>query len=176
MATTLAGSSGIFGANYEIPANSLVSATAVTQSGVDGILKSIFDESGEMANVTLFGASGWLSDFNAQTMNLTNASTEYRTSVNLNGDDNELDFQIRIYQGQHGMVRVVDLNSKCVSDTTNLDEAFFLNMDYFAVAEYGPLEKLDLPNNGAGKSCSLSRWFTPVVKNPRAHGYWASTS
>ena len=176
LAKTLGGSSDIFGADYEIPADSFVSATPVAQSDVDGILRSIFDESGEMADVTLFGASKWLQDFNGATMNLSSSSDNYRTQVNLNGEDNELDFQIRVYQGQHGMVRVVDLNSKCVNDTTNLDEAFFLNMNYFGIAELGPLENLRLPNNGAGQSSAISRWFTPCVKNPKAHGYWASTS
>lgn len=172
----LGGSSGVFSANYECPTGSRKSATAVTQDGVDDILRSIFNESGEMANVTVFAASNWMKDFNGATMNLSSGSVDYRTSVNLNGEDNSLDFSIRIYQGQHGRIRVVDLNPKCVSDTTNLDEAFFINTDYACIAELGPLEKIDLPNEGAGKAATISRWFTPVVKNPRAHGYWASTS
>jgi|9_EtaG_2_1085328.scaffolds.fasta_scaffold06803_4 hypothetical protein len=176
LAKTLSGSSDIFGANYQVPAGSRKDATAVTQDGVDDILRSIFDESGEMANVTVFGASGWMQDFNGATMNLSSSSEQYRTTVNLNGEDNELDFQIRVYQGQHGMIKVVDLNSKCLNDTVNKDEAYFINTDYACIAEYGPLENLSLPNNGAGKSSAISRWFTPVVKNPRAHGFWASTS
>ena len=172
----LSGSSSVFGSNYQTPAGSRKSATAVTQDGVDDILRSIFNESGEMANLVVFGASNWMKDFNGQTMNLSSSSDNFRTQVNLNGNENELDFSIRIYQGQHGKVRVFDLNPRCVSDTVNLDEAFFINTDFACIGEYGPLEILDLPNNGAGKSAAISRWFTPVVKNPRAHGYWASTS
>ena len=172
----LGGASGVFPSEYETPAASIKASTAVTQDGVDDILRSIFNESGEMANLTVYGASNWMKDFNGATMNLSSGSADYRTQVNLNGEDNALDFQIRIYQGQHGKIRVMDMNPKCVSDTTNLDEAFFLNTDYACIAELGPLENLTLQNEGAGKAAAISSWFTPVVKNPRAHGYWKSTS
>jgi hypothetical protein len=175
LAEMLGGSSTVFSdaTGYNTPTNSLGSG-AVTKAAVDTILRSIFTESGEMADVTLFGATNWTKDFASTTMNLTDASNNLQTTVNLNGEDNSLDFSIRIYQGQHGKVRVVDLNPKCVSDTTNQDEAFFINTNYAYIAELGGLEKLDLVNNGAGKSCAISSWYTPVVTNAKAHGYWAS--
>lgn len=172
----LSGASGVFPDEYETPADSIKSATAVTQDGIDDILRSIFNESGEMANLTVFGASNWMKDFNGATMNLSSGTVDYRTQVNLNGEDNSLDFSIRVYQGQHGKIRVVDLNPKCVSNPTKLDEAFFINTDYACIAELGPLERLELQNNGAGRSAAISTWFTPVVKNALAHGYWKSTS
>jgi hypothetical protein len=171
----LGGSSTVFSSapEYQVPANSLASG-AVTKTKVDTVLRSIFTESGEMANVTAFVATKWISDFGTQTMNLTDSSENFQTHVNLNGEDNSLDFSIRIYQGQHGKIRVVDMNPKCVSDTANQDEAFFINTDYAYIAELGGLEKLDLVNNGAGKSCAISSWYAPVVTSPLAHGYYTS--
>ncbi len=169
----LGGSSTVFPAEYETPASS-ISSSAVSESVEDGIIRSIFNESGERPNLRLYGDSQFLADLNAATMRLNTTGTDgaaQRVAVNLNGEKGALKFRVRIYESQHGAVEVFDLNPQCTSDTANNDTAFYINPAYACVAELGGLIQKELPDLGGGRRVLLRRKFCPVVKNPRAHGY-----
>ena len=170
------GTSTMFPTEYEIPANSHVTATAVTERGVDNVIRSIFDESGSKPRLRLYAGSNWMRDFSEATMRLASTPTNNKLQININGNEGRIPARVRIYEGQHGMVEVFDLNSKCVHDTTNLDMAFFLNPEYMCVAELGGLIQKELPDLGGGRRILMRRKFSPIIKNPRAHGFWESTS
>lgn len=171
----LGGSSSVFPADYECPSGSRKSATAVSESDVDGVIRSIFNESGNRPRLRLYADSSWLADFNSETIRLT-TTTQTSDRVNYNVTGQSLNFRVRIYESQHGAVEVFDLNPKCSPDTTNLDVAYFINPEYACIAELGGLRRKELPDNDGGRRFSIKRHFTPVIKNARAHGYWASTT
>lgn len=170
------GASTMFPADYEIPSAQNVTGTAVTEQGVDNVIRSIFDESGSKPNLRLYAGSGWMADFSEATMRLASTPQNNKLNINVNGAEGKIPARVRIYEGQHGMVEVFDLNSKCVHDTTNLDMAFFINPEYACVAELGGLIQKELPDLGGGRRILLRRKFAPCIKNPRAHGFWESTS
>lgn len=167
----LGGSSTVFPSEYQTPSGS-ISSSAVSESVEDGIIRSIFNESGERPSLRLYGDSQFLADLNDATIRLVSSSdVDYRTKIGVSGDKGEIRFRVRLYESQHGVVEVFDLNPKCSSDTTNLDTAFYINPNYACVAELGGLIQKELPDLGGGRRMLLRRKFTPVVKNPRAHGY-----
>jgi hypothetical protein len=171
LAEQLSGASTIFPAEYETPAAQVVSATAATEVNVDTVLRSINDESGDQATMRLYAGSGWITQFASNTMRFTD-STDQRTSVNISGEKGVIKNKIRVYEGQHGSVEVVNLNSKTLPDTTNKDMAYFINPGYVEIKELGGLIQKELPDLGGGRRSTIRRKFALCVKNPRAHAYW----
>lgn len=167
-AEQLSGSSAIFPSEYQTPSGSL--PTAVTESAVDAAIASIFNESGNRPRLRMYAATTAMKDFNDNTVR----TTADRVQIKYDGS-NTLNFRIRIYESQHGAVEVFDLNPKCVVDTTNLDEYFLINPEYACIAELGGLRRKELPDNGGGRRFEIKRHFCPVIKNPRAHAYAASS-
>jgi hypothetical protein len=104
-------------------------------------------------------------------MRVTGATAE-RSNVNFNGENGVIKNRIRMYEGQHGVVEVADLNSDTLYDTTNKDMAYFINHDYLCIKELGGLINKELPDLGGGRRVTLRKKFAPCVLNPRAHAYW----
>jgi len=176
LAEQIGGASTIFPSEYQTPAAQVLGASTPTEALVDGALQSIFDESGEDASVRIYGGSGWISEFATNTMRLTSASLNFRTQVNLNGEKGVIKNKIRVYEGQHGTAEVVNLNSKCLTDTTNKDMAYFINPSMVCIKELGGLIQKELPDLGGGRRSTIRRKFSLCVKNPKAHAYQAATA
>lgn len=171
LAEQLGGSSVVFDAEYQTPSAQVVSATAATESNVDSVLQSIKDESGNSASLRIYGGTSWISNFSGNTMRVSGAG-EYRSKINFNGDDGVIKNKLRIYEGQHGMVEVADLNTDTLYDTTNKDMAYFIDHDYLCIKELGGLINKELPDLGGGRRVTLRKKFAPCVLNPKAHAYW----
>jgi hypothetical protein len=174
LADQLSGASAIFPAEYETPAAQVTSGDP-TEEAVDTVLRSINDESGDQATMRVYGGSAWINAFSKNTMRVTGATAE-RTSVNINGEKGVIKNKIRIYDGQHGTVEIVDLNSKTLYDTTDKDMAYFINPNYVEIKELGGLIQKELPDLGGGRRSTIRRKYSLCVKNPLAHGYQAATS
>ena len=176
LAEQIGGASTIFPSEYQTPAAQLPGATTPLESVVDGVLQSMFDESGEDSSVRIYGGSGWIQEFSTNTMRLTSASDNFRTQVNLNGEKGVIKNKIRIYEGQYGTAEVVNLNSKTLIDTTNKDMAYFITPNMVGIKELGGLINKEIPDLGGGRRSTIRRKFSLCVKNPRAHGYQAATA
>lgn len=172
LAAQLSTNTQIFPAGYQIPTAQVVSATAPTEANVDTVLRSIHDESGAYKRMRVFAASAWMNAFASNTMRLTDATNNHRTTVNINGQDGVIVNKIRIYESQHGAIEVQDLNADTLYDTTNKDMAYFLDLEYVSIKELGGLEQKELPDLGGGRRAQFKRMFCPAVKNPKAHAYW----
>jgi hypothetical protein len=175
LAEQIGGASTIFPSEYQTPAAQLPGATTPLESVVDGVMQSMFDESGDSANVRIYGGSGWISEFATNTMRFTD-STDQRTSVNISGEKGVIKNKIRVYEGQHGTAEVFNLNSKTLIDTTNKDMAYFINPSMVEIKELGGLIQKELPDLGGGRRSTIRRKYSLCVKNPRAHGYQAATA
>jgi hypothetical protein len=175
LAEQIGGSSAMFPSEYQTPAAQLPGATTPLESVVDAVLQSMFDESGEDSSVRIYGGSGWISEFTTNTMRFSD-STFQRTSVNINGEKGTIKNKIRIYEGQYGTAEVVNLNSKCLIDTTNKDMAYFITPSMVEIKELGGLIQKELPDLGGGRRSTIRRKYSLCVKNPRAHGYQAATA
>ena len=175
LAEQIGGASTIFPSEYQTPAAQIVGATTPLESVVDGVLQSMNDESGDDANVRIYGGSNWVKEFATNTLRFSD-STFQRTSVNISGEKGVIKNKIRIYEGQHGTAEVVNLNSKTLTDTTNKDMAYFINPSMVEIKELGGLIQKELPDLGGGRRSTIRRKYSLCVKNPRAHGYQAATA
>ncbi|MCK5643601.1 MAG: hypothetical protein KAJ19_22570, partial [Gammaproteobacteria bacterium] len=141
-------------------------------AAVDTVLRSISDESGAPKRLRVFAGSAWLNAFASNTMRLTSATDNFRTQVNINGNEGTIVNKIRIYEGQHGAVEVQDLNADTLYDTTNKDMAYFLDLEYASIKEMGGLTQKELPDLGGGRRAVFKRYFAPAIKKPNAHAMW----
>lgn len=178
LAEQLSGSSAIFETDYQTPAaqSTSLSASAATEANVDAALRSLFDETGNKGTFRIYAGSAWMNSFATNTMRLTDASNNLRTQVNLNGETGTIKNKIRLYEGQHGTVEVMDLNSLTLPDTTNKDMAYFIDPDMVQIFELGSLDIKKLPDLGGGPRAGIRRHFCVAVKNAKNHAYWSSLS
>ncbi len=172
IAAQLSSNTNIFSSEYQIPSAQAVSGTAPTEAAVDTVLRSISDESGAPKRLRVFAGSAWLNAFASNTMRLTSATDNFRTQVNINGNEGTIVNKIRIYDGQHGAVEVQDLNADTLYDTTNKDMAYFLDLEYASIKEMGGLTQKELPDLGGGRRAVFKRYFAPAIKKPNAHAMW----
>ena len=171
LADQLGGASAIFPTAYQTPAAQVKSGVAATEANVDGVLQSIQDTSGMPAKMRIYAGTSWMANFSGNTMRVTGATAE-RSAINFNGETGHIKNKVRIYEGQHGVVEVMDLNTDTLYDTTNKDMAYFINHDYLVIKELGGLINKELPDLGGGRRVTLRKKFAPCVLNPRAHAYW----
>lgn len=171
LAEQLSGASSIFPAGYECPTAQVISGTDPTEANVDGVLRSIHDESGAYQTMRVYAGSTWTDKFAQNTMRLQ-STNDNRTTINLDGSKGVIKNKVRIYEGQHGSFELFDLNSDTLYDTTNKDMAYFLDPSYVSIKEFGGLVQKELPDLGGGRRFTLRRKFAPCVKNPKGCAYW----
>jgi hypothetical protein len=172
VAAQLSSNTNIFSDEYKIPTAQEVTNTAPTESAVDDVLQSISDESGKLKRMRVFAGSSWLKAFAANTMRLTSTTDNFRTRVNINGQEGTIVNKIRIYEGQHGSIEVQDLNTETLYDKVDKDMAYFMDLEYASIKEMGGLVQKELPDLGGGRRAVFKRYFAPAIKNPKAHAYW----
>lgn len=175
LAEMLSSGSSVFAdaTEYEIPAAQSVSG-APTEAAVSDIIKSIFDECGEIESLRVYADSGWQSQFVDNTVRLSGTPTNQKLQVDIDGTSGYVPLKVQQFETNQGIITLFNTNSKCSTDTTNLDTAYFLNPEYAHLAEFGgSLIQKDLEDKGGGPRCLLRRKICPVVTNPRAHGFWS---
>jgi hypothetical protein len=171
----LGGASTVFAAGaseYNTPAASVIASGAPTEQAVNGVLRSIFTQSGQMKNLRVFADPTWVNSFTENTVRLAGTPTNNKLSVNIDGSKYRVDMKVRIYNGPHGLIELVDNNPACSAVTrSNLDRAFFIDTNMAAIAEFAP-KREEPTDGGGGWRCVFKRYFTFIVRNGRAHGYW----
>jgi hypothetical protein len=90
--------------------------------------------------------------------------------VTYNGEVSTIKLAVEMYESDHGMVSIVNMNPDCAPDTTNKDTGYLINPDYYGVAELISLGSTRLPNLGGGDRGYVDSTLTLLVKHPGAHG------
>jgi hypothetical protein len=156
-------------AAYRTPADSIHSTGALTESGFNDLITSIYRVTGSTNNLTLVADTALrrvIADY-ARTSGSTNAV--YR-SVTQSADSKTIKLSVEMYESDHGMVSVVNMNPDCAPDTTNKDSGYLINPDYYGVAELIGLGSTRLPNLGGGQRGYVDTTLSLLVKHPGAHG------
>ena len=91
-------------------------------------------------------------------------------NVNYDGSNSTIKLSVEIYQSDFGTVSIVNSNPKCSADTTNLDQGFFVNPEYYGVHDLIPMGSTRLPNLGGGERGFVDCALTLGVYHPAAHG------
>jgi len=154
---------------YRTPSSSIYSSTAFDEKVFNDLITSIYRVTGSTNNLTLVADTALrrkISDFAR-----TSASSDYSVrAVNMESGSATIKLTVEMYQSDHGLVSVVNMNPDCAPDTTNKDTGYLINPEYYGVAELIPLGSTRLPNLGGGERGYVDTTLTLLVKHPAAHG------
>lgn len=155
-------------AAYRTPADSIHSAGTFTETILNTMVTSIYRVSGVTNSLTLVADTALrrvITDF-ARADTITGAVRQNDNSY-LN---NMIKLAVGVYQSDHGLVTIVDMNPDCSPDTTNKDVGYLVNPEYYAVGELISLGSTRLPNLGGGERGYVDWTGTLKVSHPGAHG------
>ena len=97
------------------------------------------------------------------------AGTSIR-DVNYDGNSTQIKLSVDLYQSDHGIVSIVNMNPDCSPDTSNKDVGYLINPEYFGISELIPMGSTRLPNLGGGERGYVDCALTSLVYHPGAHG------
>ena len=144
-----------------------------TESVLNNLITGIYRETGTTESLTLIADTALrrkISDFarfGADKADGTNAGVR---RVSYAGNEAEIILSVEIYQSDHGMVSIVNMNPDCAPDTSNKDTGYLINPEYFGISELIPMGSTRLPNLGAGERGFVDCALTSLVYHPQAHG------
>lgn len=157
---------------FRTPADSIHSTGAFTETAMNNIITSIYRVSGTTNSLTLVADTALrriISDFARLDPDGSGAGTSIR-NVNYNGESAQIKLSVELYQSDHGIVSVVNMNPDCAPDTSNKDTGYFVNPEYAGIGELIPMGSSRLPNQGGGERGYVDCALTLAVHHPGAHG------
>lgn len=156
-------------AAYRTPSGSIHSSGLFTETILNNLITSIYRVSGVTNSLTLVADTALrrvISDFAR-----TSGSSDYSVRrVAYEGGEASIKLSVELYESDHGIVSIVNMNPDCAPDTTNKDTGYLVNPEYYGVAELIPLGSTRLPNLGGGERGYVDCALTMLVKHPGAHG------
>ena len=158
--------------SFRTPSDSIHSSGAFTETVMNNIITSIYRVSGNTNSLTLVADTALrrkVSDF-ARTGVDGSTSHEGVRTVNYNGESAQIKLSVELYQSDHGIVSVVNMNPDCAPDTSDKDTGYFVNPEYAGSGELIPMGSARLPNQGGGERGYVDCALTLAVYHPGAHG------
>ena len=156
-------------AAYRTPAGSIQASGTFTETVFNNLITSIFRVTGMSNGLTLVADTALrrvISDFAR-----TSGSSDYSVrKVMYSGGEASIKLSVELYESDHGIVSIVNMNPDCAPDTTNKDTGYLVNPEYYGVAELIPTGSTRLPNLGGGERGYVDCALTLIVKHPGAHG------
>jgi hypothetical protein len=173
--TTIAGTTDIPAAYATPTANNSDQGDAYTETHLNTQLSSIFRQTGQASNMMLVADTGLrrrISDF-ARTTAAAGADT--LRQVNMDQGQSTIKLSVDLYQSDHGVVSVVNMNPVTApatvtgANTTHAD-GYIINPDYVGIHDLIPMGSTRLPNLGGGERGFVDCALTLGVYHPAAHG------
>jgi len=155
-------------AAYRTPADSIHSSGTFTETILNRMVTSIYRVSGVTNSLTLVADTALrrvITDFSRADTITGVVRTNDNSYLN-----NMIKLAVGVYQSDHGLVTIVDMNPDCSPDTTNKDVGYLVNPEYYAVGELISLGSTRLPNLGGGERGYVDWTGTLKVSHPGAHG------
>ena len=159
-------------AAFRTPADSIHSTGTFTETTLNELITSIYRVTGSTNSLMLVADTALrrvIADFARLDPDGSGAGTSIR-DVNYNGDSSTIKLSVELYQSDHGVVSIVNMNPDCAPDTTNKDTGYIINPDYFGISELIPMGSTRLPNLGGGERGYVDCALTSLVYHPGAHG------
>lgn len=167
------------GTDFATPVSSILqtSATAtkdlvaprgnLTESAFNGILTSIFEESGEMQDLTLVAGTGVRNTIIEEFTRVGTGNTATNVKTQFNQDDGEeVNYNVEFFRGPFGTVSIVSANPKCLDSGS----AYFLDASALAYAEALDVGSTMLEDAGGGPRGYVDAMGTLICKAPHALG------
>lgn len=163
-------------AAYATPtANNSDQGNAYTETHLNTQLSSIFRQTGQASNMMLVADTGLrrrISDFARTT---AAAGTDTLRQVNMDQGQSTIKLSVDLYQSDHGVVSVVNMNPVTAPATvtganTEHADGYIINPDYVGIHDLIPMGSTRLPNLGGGERGFVDCALTLGVYHPAAHG------
>jgi hypothetical protein len=156
-------------AAYRTPAGSIHASNTFNETAFNNLITSIYRVTGTSNGLTLVADTALrrvISDFAR-----TSGSNDYSVRrVAYEGGEATIKLSVELYESDHGIVSIVNMNPDCAPDTVNKDTGYLVNPEFYGVAELIPLGSTRLPNLGGGERGYVDCALTLLVKHPGAHG------
>jgi len=156
-------------ASFRTPTTSIKEdASTLLESEFNDLITSIYRETGTTNSLTLVADTALrrvISDF----ARVGAGSNDVR-EFNVSGDSGSIRLSVEMYQSDHGMVSIINMNPDCAPDKTNKDTGYLINPEYYGVHELIPMGSTRLPNLGGGERGYVDCSLTLGVYHPQAHG------
>lgn len=163
-------------AGYRTPAGSIYDISlsgAFGESELNDMISSIYRKTGSTNNLMLVADTGLrrtIADFARISPN----ATENIRSVNYDGNKAEIKLSVELYQSDHGIVSIVNMNPDTAPATiaggTDYNDGYLINPEYYGVHELIPMGSTRLENKGGGERGFVDCALTLGVYHPQAHG------
>ena len=157
---------------FRTPADSIHDSGVFTETTLNELITSIYRVTGSTNSLMLVADTALrrvIADFARLDPDGSGAGTSIR-DVNYNGDSSTIKLSVELYQSDHGVVSIVNMNPDCAPDTSNKDTGYIINPDYFGISELIPMGSTRLPNLGGGERGYVDCALTSLVYHPGAHG------
>ena len=163
-------------AGFRTPASSIYDIStsgAFSESALNDLISSIYRETGNSNNLMLVADTGLrrtIADF----ARVSAGATESIRAVNYDGNKAEIKLSVELYQSDHGIVSIVNMNPDTAPATiaggTDYNDGYLINPEYYGVHELIPMGSTRLPNEGGGERGFCDCTLTLGVYHPQAHG------
>lgn len=143
-----------------------------TESFFNDLITSIYRTTGNTESLTLVADTALrrkITDFARFGVDGSSSNTGARR-VNYDGNEAEIKLSVELYQSDHGIVSIVNMNPDTAPDASNKDTGYLINPEYFGISELIPMGSTRLPNLGAGERGYVDCALTSLVMHPQAHG------
>jgi hypothetical protein len=152
---------------YRTPTASINSSgTTLTENVFNGLVASIFSQTGNVDALTLVAGTTLrrtISGF-ARSDGNTNENVYH---VNQMADDKQVTLSVNTYDSDFGLISVVNGNPVCLPDSSR---GYLINPNYIGVAELLSVGSTRVPNAGGGEKGFVDAALTLQVMSPLAHG------
>lgn len=164
-------------ASFLTPAASIntTAAASFAESDVNGVLESIYSQTGTLENFKLFAGTSLKKEF-SDFSRTGSANGVYR--VNEDVSSNKITRNVLRYEGDFGTLDVItDLFlAKDGSAASQGMRGYVINPDLVEVAFADGPSHYDLEDEGGGPRGFYKAWYTLRVKNPLGLGKFAATA
>lgn len=153
--------------NFRTPAASINgTGTTLTESVFNGLVASIFTQTGTVDALTLVAGTALRRTVSGFARSDGN-SAENVYHVNQFATDKAITFSVNTYDSDFGLITVINGNPVCLPDA---NRGYLLNPNYLGVAELMSLGSTRVPNQGGGERGYVDAALTLQVLSPLAHG------
>lgn len=153
-------------ADYRTPSGSIHTSGTYTESIMQGQIASIFDQTGNVTNMTLVANSALRKVIN-NFFRQEGTTTAKSYQVNENATARTVTLAVDIFDSSFGRISIVNGNPQCFGTGIT---GYLLNPDYAQVGNLIPLGSEELPEDGTGMKGYMDVVFGTKCLNPKAHG------
>lgn len=158
---------------FKTKAGAVLSAAGedLTESRFNGMLTSIFEETGEQQDMILVAGTSVrnsIIDGFTRVQNSTTASYNTGNGTTFNqGDGTDVNYNVEIFQGPYGIVKIISANPKCLPDQKR---AYLLDPSLLGWSEAMSMGSTMLEDQGGGPRGYIDAMGTLCVKGPNGLG------